>query len=61
MGRKIAANGEGGIDMYVLPCVKQTAGEKLVYSMEAQLVPSDNPDGGDEGKGGRLKREVIHV
>lgn len=47
--------------MYVLPCVKQTAGEKLVYSTEAQLVPSDDPDGWDEEKGGRLKREVIHV
>ena len=47
--------------MYMLPCVKQIAGEKLVYSTEAQLVPSDDLDGWDEGKGGRLKREVINV
>ena len=30
--RKSGANGESSINLYILPCVKQTAGEKLLHN-----------------------------
>ena len=30
--RKSGANGESNINLYTLPCVKQTAGEKLLHN-----------------------------
>ena len=36
---KSGMNGESSINIYVLPCIKQTAGEKLLYRTIAHYFP----------------------
>ena len=54
-------NGESSIDIYIPPCVKQTAGEKLLYNTGSPAWHSlghlgDDLEGWDRERGGRLKR-----
>ena len=37
---KSGMNGESSTDIYTLPCVKQTAGEKLLYETGSPAWPS---------------------
>ena len=38
-------DGQSRIDVYTLPCVKQIAGEKLLYNREASQVLYDDLEG----------------
>ena len=57
-------NWESRIDIYTLPCVKQTASEKLSITQDGQPSACDDIEGwewrGGE-MGGRLKRKRICV
>ena len=54
-------NGESSIDIYVLPCVKQIAGEKLLYNTGSPALRSNDLEGWDGGRRGRLKSGGICV
>ena len=54
-------NGESSSNMYTLSCVKQIAGEKLLYNRETSLVLYDDLEGWDEQRGGRCKKEGIYI
>ena len=54
-------NGESSTDIYTLPCIKEIAGEKLLYNTESPAWLSDDLEGWVAGREGRLKREVICV
>ena len=58
---KSGMNGESSIDIYTLPCVKQIAGEKLLYNTGSPALRSNDLEGWDGGRRGRLKSGGICV
>ena len=46
-------NGESSVDIYILPCVKQIAGEKLLYNTGSPALHSNDLEGWDWGVRGR--------
>ena len=54
---KSGTKGEGSTDLFTLPCIKQAAGEKLLYNRELILALCDNLEGwtggGEGGSRGR--------
>ena len=54
-------NGGSGIDIYILQCVEELAGKSCYITQGASLTLCDDLEGGDRGREGKLKREVINV
>lgn len=55
--KESSMNGESSIDIYILPCVKQIANEKLLYKAEAGQGSVITQSGGEQeaqGRGGDI-------
>ena len=58
-GGKSGTNGDSRMDIYILPCVKQIAGEKVLDNTGSPAWCCDDLEGWDEWSGGRLRRSLI--
>ena len=56
-------NWESGIDIYILPCVKEmpTAGEKLLYSTGSSQLSALEVQNGRVWKGGSRRRGYMYT